>query len=680
MRDRVFLILTLCAALAAPVSAQTPPDAPSAASSAALPAAPPDLSALPGDGLIVQMHDAFERGHQAQLAALLPQVHGHPLEPWAAYWELKARLESATPDEMQAFFTRWAGTYQEDRLRAHWLLLAGRRREWAAFAAQYPLYRMRDDPQVACYAVAMSALQGQPLSAEAAAQVRHGWFAQRDLDDGCLLAASVLRQSGQFTDLDIWRRARVALQAGRPALARAAAQLTAPQADVDVAQIHNGALRYLNGRALASWPLAVRQQLAALALVKLAAQDPAQAAVQMGRWAGTLPEEARNWVWGAIGKEAALRLSSDALGYYGRVTRLADLNDDMLLWQARAALRQGQWQTVQTALGALHGPAAQEPAWVYWSARARLALAKDEADRQAARQDLARIAGADGFYPKLAQEELGGAAAAPPAPAPLTAQEQQAAANHPGLLRALRMIALELRPEGVYEWNYWTRLHEGGMNDRQLYAAADLACRQQAWDRCINTSERTRGFADMSQRFPMPYSDAMLAVARQTGIEPAILYGLIRQESRFIATARSSAGALGLMQLMPATARWMARKLALPNYAPAQLPDPAVNLLLGAGYLQLLLSDFQNSLPLAAAAYNAGPRRSRVWRGGPTLEGAIWVENIPFSETRDYVQKVLVNAINYAALLDGPPQSLKTRLGQIGPLPPGASDPSEGLP
>jgi soluble lytic murein transglycosylase len=330
----------------------------------------------------------------------------------------------------------------------------------------------------------------------------------------------------------------------------------------------------------------------------------------------------------------------------------------------------------------MHDAAAQEPVWVYWSARARLALAPADADRQAARQDLARIAdGNGGFYAKLAQEELGGATTVPPAPAPLTAPEKDTVRHNPGLARALLMIALGLRPEGVREWNYWANLHQsGGMSSRELYAAADLACQYQVWDRCINTSERTRGFMDYSQRFPMPWRDAVLAAAREAGIDPAYVYGLIRQESRFVTVARSGAGASGLMQLMPATARWTARKIGLTDYSHGQLQDQTTNLLLGTSYLKLILGDFEGSLPLAAAAYNAGPRRPRNWRNGPTLEGAIWVENIPFNETRDYVQRVLANTTDYAAILGDPPQTLKTRLGQIGPLPPGTSDPSVGLP
>ena len=635
----------------------------------------------PGNDTIVAMHAAFERNDQAQLTALLPLTRGHALEPWAAYWELKARLESATPDEVQAFLARWAGTYQEDRLRNDWLLVVGKRRDWASFAAAYPAFRMRDDPQVACYAIAMSALQGGALASDAAAQVRKNWFVQRDLDDGCLLAASVLHQSGQITDADLWRRARVALEAGRPDLARAAAQLAAPQVDADVVQIQNSALRYLTlGQSLMRWPPALRQQLATLALVKIAAQNPDQAAALMARWAGALSPETRNWVWGAIGKEAAWRLSDAAPGYYANVTQPGDLNDDMLLWQTRAALRQGQWRTVQTAIGALHGPARQDPAWIYWSARARLALAHTDADRVAARADLARIAGVGGFYQKLALEELGSASAVPPVPTPLTAQEKNAARNHPGLLRALMMIGLGMRPEGVREWNYWTNLHQvSGMSDRELYAAADLACQYQVWDRCINASERTRGFMDYGQRFPMPYRDAVLAASRQAGIDPAAVYGLIRQESSFITVARSGVGASGLMQLMPATARWVARRIGV-TYNPGQLQDQNTNLLLGTSYLKQILSNFENSLPLAAAAYNAGPRRPRAWRIGPTLEGAIWVENIPFNETRDYVKKVLANTTDYAAILTGQPQSLKPRLGEIGPLSGSAIDPSLGLP
>ena len=197
------------------------------------------------------------------------------------------------------------------------------------------------------------------------------------------------------------------------------------------------------------------------------------------------------------------------------------------------------------------------------------------------------------------------------------------------------------------------------------------------WDRCINTSDRTRTEIDIAQRFPMPFRDELVARAKEIGLDPAYVYGLIRQESRFITDARSHAGASGLMQVMPATARWTARKIGL-DYSPSMINDRETNLKLGTGYLKLVLDDFEGSQAMAAAAYNAGPGRPRRWREGPMLEPAAWAENIPFNETRDYVKKVLSNASFYAAILSGETPSLKTRLGQlIGPRP-AAEPPADG--
>ena len=133
------------------------------------------------------------------------------------------------------------------------------------------------------------------------------------------------------------------------------------------------------------------------------------------------------------------------------------------------------------------------------------------------------------------------------------------------------------------------------------------------------------------------------------------------------------------MQVMPATARWTANKLGIP-YAPSMINNLETNVQLGTGYLKLVLDDFQGSYPMATAAYNAGPNRPRSWRNGPVMEGAAWAESVPFGETRDYIKKVLANSTNYAILLTGQPQSLRDRLGQVGPLLPGASDLSRELP
>ena len=637
------------------------------AQSAELPAASAPAPAAAADSVILDMREAFRRGDKARLASLLPLARGHALEPWAAYWALKVRLEDASAQDVQDFLTRYAGTYQEDRLRNDWLLLAGKRRDWATFAQELPRFRMADDAEVRCYAAAMQALQGASVSREAVQAVRRDWWAQRSEGDGCLLAADVLHQAGQITSADLWMKARLAMEAGRPGMARSAVALDAPDAAATVAQISNGAARYLASRAAVGTRKG--QELIVLALIRVAVQDPDQAAGLLdGKWTVQLSPEERNWLWAVIGKQAALKLQDNAWGYFAKVTRAQDLSDDLLAWQARAALRAGQWAGVRAAVLAMSEPLRQDPTWIYWRARAEAALAKTDEARAAARQPLEAIASDRSFYGKLALEELGRPITPPPAPAPLTAEERAAARANPGLNRALLAIGLGLRSEGVREWNYWTNLHDaGGMGDRQLYAAANLACELQVWDRCINTSERIKGFEDFAQRYPTPHQGLVVRQAQAIGLDPAYVYGLIRQESRFVMDARSHVGASGLMQIMPATARWTARKIGLDGFVPAMVSELDTNILIGTNYLKLALDEFRGSMPLAAAAYNAGPGRPRNWRNGPVLEGAAWAETIPFAETRDYVKKVLANTTDYAILLTGQPQSLKARLGRVGP-------------
>ena len=632
-----------------------------------------------GDDTLLEMQQAFRKGDRKKLEQLLPAVRGHALEPWAAYWELKARLNEATSQEVQAFMQRYAGSYQEDRLRNDWLLLLGQRREWGQFADLHPHYRMSDDREVRCYALLIGQIKGT-APASAADDVRSNWYALRDADDGCTHAAGELYSYKKLSALDIWRKARLGAEANRSRVVRAAVEIVAPEALTQLKEVLDSPSKYLLARNMAG--SRVRQELVMLALIKLASGDPDSAAHQLdSKWSEYLSAEERNWAWGVIGKSAAQKLSGSAHGYFSNVTRNSHLNDDLLGWKVRAALRAGQWKAVGNVVDAMGAEARQDSTWVYWKARAMLATKPSEADRAEARQLLEGIAGTRGFYEQLALEELGQRITVPPAPAPLTAEEKAAARANPGLNRGLYAILLGLRSEGVREWNYTTNLHTpGGMADRELLAAADFACQREVWDRCINTSERTKTVTDMAQRFPMPFRAAVVERAQGIGLDPAYVYGLIRQESRFIMDARSHVGASGLMQVMPATARWTARKIGLTGFTADQITDRDTNITIGTAYLKLALDDFAGSMPMAAAAYNAGPGRPRSWRNGPVLDAAIWAENVPFAETRDYVKKVLANTTNYAAMLTGQPQSLKARLGTVGPRDSAAPEVNNDLP
>ena len=628
--------------------------------------------------VVLDAREAFRKKDRVQLVNAGVAARQHPLASWVEYWELTNRLGAAQVDEIETFYARWPGTYVEDRLRNDWLLELGRRRDWANFSRDYPRFRMNDDREVSCYALLTRHLSGQDVRDDA----RAAWFAQRDLDDGCNLLASTLFAAGQLVDADAWQKARLAIEQNRPRAARAAAGFVSPAAATAVNELADNPARYLARKASADKGSAA--ELATLALMRLADNDAQAAALQLKeRWQAALPAPLASLAWATAAKEAATKLMPEAVPWYQRAWSLrkdvadgrrdpAPWSDDTLAWQVRAALRydgrqEERWALVSQALDAMSPSEQKEPTWVYWRARALQGLAKPgeagDAQRQLARVQLESIAGQMHFYGKLANEDLGGTVQLPPKPAPLTPAERDAARKNPGFERALLLIAIGLRNEGVREWNFTLR----GLNDRELLAAAQLACDREVWDRCINTSDRTRAEVDMAQRFPMPYRQEVVAQARAIGLDPAYIYGLIRQESRFIMDARSSVGASGLMQIMPATARWTAKKLGL-DYKPDMIADRDINLRLGTAYLKLVLDDFDGSQALAAAAYNAGPGRPRRWREGPLLEPAAWAENIPFAETRDYVKKVLSNAVYYNAMLGGKPGSLKARLGpQIGP-------------
>ena len=253
----------------------------------------------------------------------------------------------------------------------------------------------------------------------------------------------------------------------------------------------------------------------------------------------------------------------------------------------------------------------------------------------------------------------------PPAAAALTPAEVAQAAANPGFKRALKFFGMRMRFEGTREWN-WT---VSNLSERQLLAAAEYARQNQILDRMVNTSERTRTEFDYTQRFPAPHNDILHPTAQGLGLDQAWVYGLIRQESRFITDAQSGVGASGLMQVMPSTAKWVAGKIGLDDYGHGMLNDIRTNILLGTNYLNMVLNNADGSQVLATAAYNAGPGRARNWRGllAAPMEGAVFVESIPFEETRNYVRNVMSNATNYAALFEKRPQSLKARLGTITP-------------
>jgi soluble lytic murein transglycosylase len=609
------------------------------------------------DDEVLGAYDAYRAGDALRFARHAKDLDGHLLAPWLDYWRVAMRLEDAATPDVSEFLARHRGTYVAELLRGDWLRLAGKRADWAEFNRQLSSYP-REDLEIRCYAW-LSRIERE--DERALAEARAIWLTPGELPEGCARLADTLVARERVSVTDIWSRVRVLFENGQITAAKTALGYLPRREAPDERQLAEAARqpkRYLS-RLPKKFESRAAREVAVLAALRYARNDPKGAAEAMQSALGArLPRAEAEYVWARIAHEAAREHLPEALEWYQRAADI-ELGDQALAWKARAALRAGRWDTVRETIERMSPPARNEGAWTYWYGRALAA----QGERDVSRGYYLRIAGQTDFYGLLATEELGYVVTPPETMHEPTEEEVEAARQDAGLARALELIRLGVRTEGVREWLFAIR----AFDDQRLLAAAELARRAGVYDRAINTADRTERLHNFALRYPVPFRDVFGEYARSRGLEEAWVMGLVRQESRFIAEARSSQGAAGLMQVMPRTARFVAGKMGLRNYQPGSVTDVETNVTLGTGYLRMVLDQLGHPV-LASAAYNAGPARARRWRDPErALEGAIYAETIPFGETRDYVKKVTANAVFYAAVLEGKPTPIKARLGMIPP-------------
>ena len=615
------------------------------------------------DEAVLAAYDAYRAGDAIKLARQAKKLEDHLLRPWVDYWRVALTLDDASAKDVHAFFDAHGNSYPAEVLRADWLRVLGRRGAWQDFdrdATTYP----RDDLELRCYIWSSHVARGDESVLEEAWPV---WLEPRELPEGCAKLADALWKRGRISTTDVWRRVRVLFANGQITAAKTALGYLPKNEKPDERALAEAARR--PRRYVASLPptleLRPAREVAVLAGVRLAREDPAKAAAALaGPLGARLPEKELKYLWGRVAIEGARVHNERTLKWYANAgdTRL---DDDQLAWRTRAALRRARWSTVRDSIDRMSPAAKQESALIYWYGRA-LAAQDEEAG---ARAYYLRLAGQTDFYGLLAAEELGYVAALPVLTYDPSDEDVAAAAREPGLARALELIRLGLRNEGVREWLFSLR----GFDDRKLIAAAELAQRAEVYDRSIQAADRTRRVHNYALRYPVPYRDLFSEYAKTHGLDEAWVLALVRQESRFISEARSPAGAAGLMQVMPHTARFVAGKMRMRDYRQKKVMDVQTNVTLGTGYLKLVLEQLGHPV-LASTAYNAGPTRARRWRAERPLEGAIYAETIPFSETRDYVKKVTANSVFYGALLDEKVTPIKQRLGTVPARSPGDVD------
>jgi soluble lytic murein transglycosylase len=617
------------------------------ASSASAAAANPEAD-------FVAAREAFRSGDIARLNTHGARLQGHVLEPFIAYMQLLSRLKDASPEEIKAFVQKNSDSFLADRLLGEWLKLLGKNQHWETFLAEYPALINRDT-ELACYA-----LQARLSTGDSAAlpEARPYWFSAEEQPASCLPLFDALAINSQLMVEDVWVRLRLALEAGNVSVAKNVVRYFPNQGEFPLRELDRAADN--PSAFLDKLPVDLKtragRELTLFALYRLARSQPQPAVNYWQNMHGQFSAAEQAYAWGWLAMHGARKHDPAALAWYGKAAG-ARLNDLQLAWKARAALREQNWPEVQAAIGAMTEAEQNLGVWRYWKARALKAQGK----AVQANAILAPLSKEFNYHGQLAAEELGAVAAIPLETYKPSEDEVKAMEKTPAFRRALTLYDMNLRYEANKEWMWAVR----GLDDRRLLAAAELARRHSWYDRAIYTADKTQQLHDFSLRFPAPHRDVMQEQARQVGLDEAWVYGLIRQESRFVQQAKSGAGASGLMQLMPATARWVAKRLGLKNFSQSLVNQLDTNVALGTYYLKYVLDKLDGQPLLATAAYNAGPRRAINWRSTTPMEGAVYAETIPFTETRGYVQKVLSNAVYYGNRFGQQMQTLKQRLGTV---------------
>ncbi len=632
----------------------------------------PQLSVSDRD--LIAARVAFERRDSKTLLVIRERLNAapgaaHPLTPYPQYWWLSTNLAQAgtfavtNAAEIRAFLYANPNSVVADGLRRDWLKILGKLEQWDLFSAEVPLLNS-EDAEIACHQWRYRLSRNDR---DALSEAKGFWTAARAAPGACDDVFARLAAEKVLSNADVWLRVRTLLENNQLADARKSAALLPGVPAIferTTAIVGQNPAQFLQNEKLQPSSQA-SVELFLFAVTRLARTDADRAASLLESHGKKLAASDLAYAWAQIGLYGGMQHDPQTLTWFARAG-ISQLSDTQAGWKARAALRAGDWATVRTTINAMSDAERRESAWRYWLARA----AQQAGDVDAARTLRETLARENNFYGVLSAEELG-VLMIPnwqgwkPSRADMVAVTQR-----PAIARALAFYRLELKSEGLREWLYGIR----NMDDHELLAAAEAARVANVPDRAINTAEKTLAVHDYAQRFPTPHRTDLTMRAREQGLDEGWVYGLIRQESRFMADAKSRAGAMGLMQLMPATATWAAKKVNLNQFSLAKVADVPINLSLGAFYLRHVLDDLGHPV-LATAGYNAGPGRARRWRATQALEGAIYAESIPFTETRDYVKKVMVNAWFYAQQAGATTRRLKDMMGTV----PGSSEGGTGV-
>ncbi|WP_027896824.1 transglycosylase SLT domain-containing protein [Zestomonas thermotolerans] len=589
---------------------------------------------------------ALAKGDAGPYRRYAAALADYPLEPHLAYDELTARLKTASNAEIEKFLTEHGDLPQINWMKLRWLRWLAERGDWKTFLDYY-------DPQMNF--TELDCLYGQyqlshGLIEEGNATAEKLWLVGKSQPEACDTLFRMWSSHGLLTEEKRWQRAKLAAEARNYGLASYLAKGLATRAVegqllVEVAQKP----QLLSQTARFAPATQAMADVVGLGLRRLARQDPEKALGLLDLYSKRMPFSAEEKV--AIAREIGLTLARrfDARALPVMAEYDPELRDNTVSeWRMRLLLRLGRWNDAYQLSRQLPAELADTSRWRYWQARSLQLAQPNSREPIALYQPVARERD---FYGFMAADQIKTPYRLNHKPLALDPKVVQRVRSTAGIRRALEFYARGEIVDARREWYHVSRLFDR----EELVAQARLAYEMDWYFPAIRSISQAQYWDDLEVRFPMAYQSILQREARNRGLHSSWVFAITRQESAFMADARSGAGALGLMQLMPATAKETARRFRIPLSSPQQVLAPEKNIQLGAAYLSQVHGQFNGNRILASAAYNAGPGRVRQWlRGASHLSYDVWVESIPFDETRQYVQNVLTYAVIYGQKLNAP--------------------------
>jgi soluble lytic murein transglycosylase len=606
--------------------------------------------------LFLEARAALQDNRLEEYQSLAEHLRDYPLYPYLQFDELRNRLSRADEQEVARFLETHAGEPVGDRMRQSWLYTLARNQRWRLFLRHY---RPTDSVDLQCYALQARLATGDKKGL--VEDILPLWLSGESRPKACDPPFRYLTDSGRLDSDLVWARIRLAMQNNRPALAGyLAKRLPEPeQAWVTLWRKANEkpSLTLDDPRLASDTPLA--REITLHALRRIARFDAAQA---HEKWLAIRDRQSFEGtdaaaIEGYIAYAAATQHLPEAHAWLVALPVAAE-TQRIREWRIRTAIDIQDWTAVRAHISALPMEERDSEEWRYWLAFA-LEKTGERVTAMNRFDDLAKERSYHGF---LAADFLRWRYEIGHKPLAFDAAKLETLRSRSGLVRAHELYRAGLLTDARREWAYAIR----DMNNEELTLAAVLADQWGWHDRAILTVARSGNYDDLKLRFPLDHLDSVRRHARNSQLDVGHVFAVIRQESAFNSDARSTAGAMGLMQLMPGTGKLTAQRNRIPYAGAGTLLDVDKNIQLGTSYLRQVMERFNDNPVLATAAYNAGPQRVERWLPEAGSESAaIWIAGIPFTETRNYVQRVLTYAVIYDWRMQRTINPLKKRMPTV---------------